>query len=371
MNLSPSKPAVLSPTAVLSPKPILVCGAHRTGTTWVGKALAAAPQVAYISEPLNVLHRPGVLRVPVRYWYTYICAENEADFLPGLRETLQFRYHFARELLSLRSSAAVDLPKDIGRMGRDAGIFLRGRLAGQTPLLKDPFAVFSALWFARRLGCQVVITIRHPAAFASSLVRLNWPFDFSDLLAQPLLMRDWLEPFRAEMEELAGKVSAQDQRQTQNQAHSGTDPAEILVQGSLLWRMVYQAVDRMLHTSPEPHPGNPAAGNSPSLQGGGDGVGSELIVVRHEDLSLDPVGGFRALYQRLGLEFTPQVEKTIYESSSSENPKELSKKNVHSVRLDSQANLHNWKRRLSREQIDSIRKLTEETATLFYPEMDW
>jgi hypothetical protein len=44
--------------------PILVTGAHRTGTTWVGKMLAASPQVAYISEPLNVWHRPGVLRAP-------------------------------------------------------------------------------------------------------------------------------------------------------------------------------------------------------------------------------------------------------------------------------------------------------------------
>ena len=39
--------------------PILVTGAHRTGTTWVGKMLSANSQTAYMSEPLNVLHRPG------------------------------------------------------------------------------------------------------------------------------------------------------------------------------------------------------------------------------------------------------------------------------------------------------------------------
>ena len=58
----------------LAPRPILVTGAHRTGTTWVGRLLAAAPAVAYISEPLNVLHRPGVFRAKVANWYTYICA---------------------------------------------------------------------------------------------------------------------------------------------------------------------------------------------------------------------------------------------------------------------------------------------------------
>ena len=39
--------------------PILVTGAHRSGTTWVGKMLAADADTGYISEPLNVLHRPG------------------------------------------------------------------------------------------------------------------------------------------------------------------------------------------------------------------------------------------------------------------------------------------------------------------------
>ncbi|UCF28983.1 MAG: sulfotransferase family protein, partial [Chloroflexota bacterium] len=57
--------------------PILVTGAHRSGTTWVGKMLAAGRETAYISEPLNVWHRPGVLRVPTQYWYTYINEDNQ------------------------------------------------------------------------------------------------------------------------------------------------------------------------------------------------------------------------------------------------------------------------------------------------------
>ena len=46
-------------------RPILVTGAHRSGTTWVGKMLSTEDGVAYISEPLNVLHRPGVFRAAV------------------------------------------------------------------------------------------------------------------------------------------------------------------------------------------------------------------------------------------------------------------------------------------------------------------
>ncbi len=304
-------------------QPILVTGAHRTGTTWVGKMLAANPQVAYVSEPLNVLHRPGVMRAPVKHWYTYICEQNETVYLAALQDTLRLRYHLLREIISLRSI------KDAGRMGRDLNIFLRGRLAGKRALLKDPFAVFSAPWFAHRLNCQVVVTIRHPAAFAGSLKRLNWPFDFSDLLAQPLLMQDWLEPGRAEMEAMLRA------------------PQDIIGQASLLWRLVYQVV----------------AEYRKDFEG--------VHVVRHEDLSMQPVDGFRSLYANLGLPFDEQTEQTILQSSSSENPKELSKRSVHAVRLNSQANLYNWKRRLEPSEIERIRQLTEEVAAQYYPDQTW
>ena len=76
-----------SPQKDASTQPILVSGAHRSGTTWVGRMLAS-PQVAYISEPLNVWHRPGVLSARVKNWYQYICDENETDYLAAFEELL-------------------------------------------------------------------------------------------------------------------------------------------------------------------------------------------------------------------------------------------------------------------------------------------
>jgi len=301
--------------------PILVTGAHRTGTTWVGKMLAASSQVAYISEPLNVWHRPGVLRAPVSKWYTLICEENEDEFLPAFRDLLRFRYSLWREIRSLRSR------KDFLRMGRDFSIFLRGRFLGQIPLIKDPFAIFSAPWFTTRLGCRVVITVRHPAGFASSLKLLNWEFDFRDLLEQPLLMERWLGVDRAEME--------------------AAQRDDILGGAALLWRMVYRVVARMMKLHPS------------------------FIIIRHEDLSHDPVSCYRDLYAALALDFTPAVERTILNASSSNNPTELSKGKVHAVKLDSRANLDNWKKRLSPDEILRIRKITGKTAKLFYSDEEW
>ena len=175
----------------------------------------------------------------------------------------------------------------------------------------------------------MVITVRHPAAFASSLKRLGWDFDFSDLLQQDQLMRDWLEPFRRQIEAYLDK------------------PGDVIGQSSLLWRMIYQVVDDFRTRFPH------------------------FIVVRHEDLSLDPVSGYRELYTTLGLDFTDRVKQAILQSSSSDNPKELSKRAVHSVQLDSRANMENWKRRLSSEEIERIRCLTQDLANRYYPELAW
>jgi hypothetical protein len=316
--------------------PILVTGAHRTGTTWVGKMLTASGEAAYISEPTNILHRPGVLSTPTRYWYTYICEQNQDNYISALHDMLRFHYHPESEIRAILATPRQGhFQKDFLRLGRDWSIFLDGWLRRKRPLLKDPFAVFSVPWFAERLGCQVVITIRHPAAFASSLKRLDWPFDFSHLLNQPLLMQNLLEPYREEMEKMAHDFTAS----------ANPDP---IAPASLLWRIIYQVVAQYQQQ------GRPI-----------------FSLVRHEDLSIDPVEGYRDLYQRLGLNYTSRVQQIILNSSSSENPKEGSRENIYATRLDSQANLQNWKKRLSPEEIGTIRKLTEEVAPHYYPDQLW
>lgn len=301
--------------------PILVTGTHRSGTTWLGKMLAADAGTAYISEPLNVLHRPGVLRAKVRYWYQYICEENESEYLSAFNELIELDYHLWDEIRSIRSR------RDFLRMGRDFLVFYNGLMRGQRPLFKDPFAVFSMDWFAKRLNCKVVVAVRHPAAFVSSLRRLNWPFDFQDLLDQPLLMRDCLEPYRRQME----SAKADD----------------VIGQSALLWTLIYRSV----HTALERNP--------------------DFIAVRHEDLSLDPVNRYRDLYKSLDLDFTPRVEKIIRNASSSDNPAEPSRKNIYNVKLDSRTNIDNWRKRLTADEVKRIRAMTEEISHLFYPDVEW
>ena len=307
--------------ADLTLTPILVTGAHRSGTTWVGKMLAADPLIAYISEPLNVLHHPGIFGAKVPHWYQYICDENESEYLSAFQQLLDFDYHLWDEIRSIRSL------KDFLRLGRDFRIFSNGLIHGQRLLIKDPFAVFSVPWFAEKLNCKVVITVRHPAAFANSLNRLNWPFDFNDLLDQSLLMRDYLEPYRDEMQSIKSD--------------------DIVGQAAHLWKVVYHLV----HSTRELNP--------------------DFIVVRHRDLSRDPVNGYRALYASLGLDYTARVEEIILDSSSPDNPVELPRRKTHSVKLDSLASVDNWKKRLTADEIKRVREITEEVSHLYYSDSEW
>ncbi|HRQ23488.1 MAG TPA: sulfotransferase domain-containing protein, partial [Anaerolineales bacterium] len=122
---------------------------------------------------------------------------------------------------------------------------------------------------------------------------------------------------------------------------------DIIGQGALLWKLIYRFVDSIRNRFPQ------------------------FYIVRHEDLSRDPIGGFQSLYRSLGLDFTEPVKETIRNSSSSENPKKLAKRKTHSVKLDSRANLDNWKKLLSPEEVDRIRKLTEGVSDRFYSEEEW
>ncbi|MGW8142789.1 MAG: sulfotransferase domain-containing protein [Anaerolineales bacterium] len=303
--------------------PILVTGAHRSGTTWVGKMLSTGREIAYISEPLNVWHRPGVMRAPTQYWYTYITQDNQKPFEDAFKEMLKFQYHTRLELKSLRSA------KDFFRMVRDWWIFWEGRRYSQRPLIKDPFALFSVEWFVKTLECKVVIVVRHPAAVVSSLSRLGWDFDFSDFLNQPLLMRDWLKPFHKEMDWMRESIQ------------------DVIERGSLLWKMLYKVVSELKERQPD------------------------IILLRHEDLSKDPINEFMQVYDQLGIKFLSANRQAIDSSSSEKNPKEISTKNVHSVRIDSQVNIKSWQNRLSAEEIDRIYHITQDVAAQYYSEDDW
>ncbi len=303
-------------------KPILVTGAHRSGTTWVGKILSLYPTITYIEEPFNyqygILSRKNLIKIP----FPYITDKNGNKYFNALKRILYFD--------NLHSEYA---PHHIYSKGVSTLFALRRILYFRffssqqiRALNKDPLALFAAEWLEKAFNMKVVITIRHPAGFASSLKRLNWRFDFKPFLQQKELMEDYLGPFEEEMR-MPNK--------------------DIIYESALLWKCLYYVVDKYRQRHPD------------------------WIFIRHEDLCRNPVKEFGNLYNRLKLPFSYKIREKIKEYSSFHNPIEPPNNEVHYLKRNSRSLTKQWKRRLTKEEIKRIRDITGELSYKYYSEDEW
>lgn len=306
--------------------PILVTGAPRSGSTWVGNILALDRGAAYIHEPFNKNCPPGRCRARFQTAFTYVTDENEAPYLEALRDTIGWKYSLGAELSALRT------PRQAARMTRDFLYFEANRRAGRRVILKDPLAIFSADWLARRFGARVVVVIRHPAAFVASLRAARWSkVRFEIFGGQALLMRDRLGPFEAEI-----------------RAAMAAPPDEI-GSGILLWNLLHHHMTRLRADHPD------------------------WIFVRHEDLSRAPEEAYAALFSQLGLAFTESVRRDLAGYTTQGGG--LRRFSLFGTRRrtvrDSKGNIFAFRARLSPEELARIRAETAEIADLYYGPADW
>ena len=252
--------------------PIVVTGMARSGTSWVGKLLEASGELTYINgaaqprPPAGALarraRRLGRLPLPVhrRGRQGRLAGRVRRDPAPALP----------------RRSRAPAQPLAL-RPGQDGHV--RDQLPGRAPaqaraLLDDPYALLASEWLAERLGCRVVVVVRDPAAMVASWRRLGWTTDLGELLDQPALMRDWLEPFRAEMEGVAAT------------------PGDQVGRVAMLWRLLHLVAAEYERRCPA------------------------VRIVRYEDLAADPVPSFAGLYAALGLSFDRRAEAEVVRSTT-------------------------------------------------------
>lgn len=304
---------------------VLVTGSHRSGTTWVGRMLAAAPRTCYLHEPFKPRWDPPYVWTHFDQWFMYLNDENAAPWEWAVQRTVRLRYSWRRHFACNRSLAqAIDATKQRARWATK-------RIRGQRPVIKDPIALFSSPWLARRFNLGVVMMIRHPAGFVSSIKLKKWHFDFNHFLRQEALMQDLLHPFEREIRMLAERND------------------DLIVQGILQWRIFHHVIHRFQQAHPD------------------------WQFVRHEDLSRDPVAGYRKMYAALGLAFTPACEKTIRENSDERNviDANLAGKSTHYVALNTAQNAKNWQKRLTPAEVRQVRRGTEDVAHLYYDDTDW
>ena len=319
MNISETKHENINR---LDGRGILVTGSHRSGSTWAGQMIAHAPGTGYLHEPFTVGGRLGGFANPFTNWFQYVTDENSDAYESYLNSLINFKYPFIKNVSHSRSAReAADALRNFAKSAMH-------RLRKDRVVVKDPIAIFSAPWLASHFDLSVLVMIRHPAAFCSSLKVKDWQFDFNHFLRQPRLMHETpLGTFESEIRDYAGNGPA------------------IVDQSILLWNCIHIVIDEYRARHPD------------------------WLFIRHEDLSLEPMAEFGAIYKKLNLDFTPEAQAAIKASSSEQNPAEQTK--GYDLVRNSRLNVTNWKNRLTEVEIKTIRERTLDVASRFYSDEDW
>ncbi|MEZ5218802.1 MAG: sulfotransferase domain-containing protein [Ilumatobacteraceae bacterium] len=302
--------------------PLLVTGTHRSGTTWVGAMLCLSGEAVSLHEPTNPGNRHAWLRHLVDGPYRALGPDSGAALDTATRRMLEFRPP-RRALISTARS-----PREVAASLREIGRAELWRARRPRLIIKDPLAAFSTEWWHDAYGIEPLILIRHPAAFAGSLKKLGWQFDFVHLANQPHLLSGPLASMASEIE-----------------AAARTQP-DLIGQATLLWRAVNRSLVELA-----------------------DRRG--WAVHRYEDLASEPLGAFHRLYDQYGLRWDGSVEAAIRSYTSSENAGEVSVADRLSIRRDSSTAMTTWTKRLDGAEIDRVRRETAEISTRFYTESDW
>lgn len=306
------------------PAPILVTGSIRSGTTWVGRMLCLSRQLGYIHEPFNPSRWPGWAMERFPHELVYVNSENEARYYPVMQDVINMRFPLMHHIREIRD------PRHLWRLTRDWQRSLRYSRRKYQPLLKDPDALFSAEWLSRRFDMQVVVLIRHPAGFTSSVKRLNWSLLPSPWVWQEALMRDYLSPFADELHRFKSRTDT-----------------DVVDQAVLTWKCLYHVVRLYQERHPEWH------------------------FVRLEDLAGDPQRRFRELYNQLGLRWDRHVGTGIEEHSTSSNPAEVLPSRFRTIKRDSRAATSTWSSRLTEEEVSRVYAGVGEVGTYFYSDAEW
>ncbi|MFA5581477.1 MAG: sulfotransferase [Paracoccaceae bacterium] len=286
-------------------RPVFVVGNGRSGTSWLGETLGQAEGVLYYREPCHP-HRNGINGTAADgVWCRHVPSGGRDGFFEYTLDAA-FRGHF----------------------WRGAGHGLRAYRAriGQRPriVIKDVASFLSLEWVAARWQPDVVVILRHPGAYAASVLNLQQdPQELARLRMlcatdslRDLLGARLLDPLAAIRDPMEAAVAA--------------------------WTIRTAVFAKALPRHPD------------------------WQVVSYEDLAQDPLTGFRALYDRLGLPWSDAIAARIRARTSATDAGAFSTARVSHSRIDA------WRDQLSPDQARRIRQIVAPFNLPFYSaSSDW
>lgn len=299
---------------------ILVTGTQRSGTTWVGRVLSSDGNIGYIHEPFNRINKK-IHNSPIIYPYQYIDKRIDVESEHAYSKYLEY---FIRQDISFYRNSILGLKHIDSRFVNPMKHYFDNKKSQKLKIIKDPFALLSCEWLQLQQDFQIVIVIRHPAAFALSMKEKGW-------IVTP-------STFKTQENDLAHFYNS-DQSIIQSYLDLDNKKKNYIDSAIYGWNLLYSAIIYYKQNYPD------------------------WIMVRHEDLSNSPINEFRKLFGQLSLDFDKVALKQIKDSSQGSG--------VKGAYRDSKLNAQKWKQILSKEEILRIKSDTELYWKHFYSESDW
>lgn len=247
----------------LAPRPLLVTGVPRSGTTWLARLLALAPGTALTGrEPMN----PG-----------------NGDYALGhtLTGWTMLQHLSPRQGRLLRLAYSGLNPWVYGRYGERQSL---APLPWTRVVVKDPFAMLSVPTLVRETGAVPVLIYRHPGAALASYRRMGWTPDVGQL-------RTLLAGIR-----------------TSSSPQWASDPSPGVISDPVRAMGWFWSTLHLLALTDTRPPGW-------SEEAGGADRPPPIRVVSHEELALGGPSALRRLYDSLGLRWHPRAGAALAPSS--------------------------------------------------------
>jgi len=286
--------------------------------------IALSPRVYYVDEPFNP--RKNQLASPIKIWPldpTLVGDWKQRQILEYLTKVLYNPfYYFVYNMYYLITRKRMVFAKYFYAYMSDLFTNQRKAFSKATcPVLKDPTALFALEWIGENFNAKMVLVIRHPAAFVASTKIAHWDFFVKEFLKQPKLIQNHFPDYANEMNDLARNKKPPIQNNV------------------LAWRLLHKRILQYRDRH------------------------RDWYFVKHEDLSVNPVAEFKRLYEFLDIPFDDKVISRIDTFTKS-------KRDTYYQR-DSKKNIHSWKNRLTRREIEYVRSNTRDVWPEFYTNNDW
>lgn len=324
---------------------IMISGARRSGTTFVGKVMSKQQESAYFFEPFN--KDQGAKYLP-NLWYPCLNENNIDEYLSRTldeiygEQRVSYKVSLYGENYVWWDLNRLDLIKNLFTnfsnekiLMRLARILFKNRsnfeyykykLSSNIKniIYKDPLASLSTELLTNRYHIKNIIMLRHPYSYYYSMKKQGWGANpYENFFSQPEI----LEKHYRMVDHYLKKYGS-----------------SIEIFSLIEYLVVYSQL----------------------LKHRGD---KNYLFVKHEDLAQEPILTFEKIFKFSHIPFSKKVKDYIYKNTNSSNKSDT--KVVSNTKRDSKSLLKNWQGKLNDKELSIIKDITFETVKELYDIEEW